>query len=149
MQEIYDFLQRFLRFVLSRYILKCNAGLFFYIHLGIALANTHHASTLRHPLEAPVEHRHDQYDRQEGRNHIQYHHRSRIRYLLFIFNTCLVQSFGKGIIIHNSGIIFLRCSLAFFLLGLDHDLVTGNRNFLHLVMLDHVQKLVIRDLFCR
>ena len=111
MQEIDYFLQGFFCFILTGYILKCDSGRFFHIHLGIALANAHHAATLCHTAHqhhAQTDHDHKQNNVDQKIHH---HIRCRIRYLLFILNTCFIQSVRKGIILHNTGIILLPCHI--------------------------------------
>ena len=44
MKEIYHFLQRFFRLILPGNILKSHSCLLLHIHLGIALADSHHAA---------------------------------------------------------------------------------------------------------
>ena len=111
MQEIDHFLQRFFCFILTGYILKCDSGRFFHIHLGIALANAHHTATLchtahQHHAQTDHDHKWNNVDQK-----IHHHIRCRIRYLLFILNTCFIQSVRKGIILHNTGIILLPCHI--------------------------------------
>ena len=48
MQKVYQFTDGILCFLLTCYILKSNAGLFFYIYLGSTLAYAHHTAGSSH-----------------------------------------------------------------------------------------------------
>lgn len=52
MQEVHQFHQRFLGFVLSGHVRKGDAGLGLHIHLGIALAEVAHAAKTLAPHKA-------------------------------------------------------------------------------------------------
>ena len=114
MKEIHHFLQGFLRLILTGHILKCDACLFLHIHLGIALANAHHASAFGHLPHQPYEHKSHQTDRKD-------HGQEQ-------FKKCLAHCIGRlaselhsGFLefIHQSVVIDISCiiiriSLAFF-----------------------------------
>ena len=51
MQEIYNLLQGFLRFILTSYILKGNSCFLLHINLRIALSNAHGTAALAHLTE--------------------------------------------------------------------------------------------------
>ena len=145
MQEIYNFLQRFLRLILPCYILKCDTGLFFHIHLGITLANSHHASAFRHLTGHPY----DQCNKYDKRNDIHSilgnNCRSCIRYLLIEINLCFFQFLHQLIIIHPACVIFLVDLISTFFLCRDQNPVTLNFNFLDLLLINHLQELVISN----
>src|SRR5699024_4190493 len=66
MEKIYYVLQGFLGLILSGHIPERHAGLLFHIHLGIALADSHHAAALAHPPGHPDNHSYQKCDWQEG-----------------------------------------------------------------------------------
>ena len=63
MQEIHHFLQGFLRFILTGYILERNTGFFLYIGFGFALSDAHHSAAFVHLSHQPVHQENQKYKR--------------------------------------------------------------------------------------
>ena len=136
MQKIYDFLQRFFCFILSCYILKCNSGLLLHIHLGIALADSHHAATLRHTLCRPNDQCHQTCHRKECAEKLEHDCGCCIRYLCVIFYMRFIQFVRQLIVLDNSCIILLRNPVSGFFLHCDDQFITVDLNFVYFSCID-------------
>ena len=149
MEKIYYLLQGFLGLILSGHIPERHAGLLFHIHLGIALADSHHAAALAHPPGHPDDHSYQKCDWQEGCKKLDHNCRSRIRNLLLIVNPRIIQTFRQGIILYQTGIILSSDPFSVLRFCGDHDLITLDHDFFHVSVIHHFQKFIITDFLIR
>ena len=105
MKEINNFLQGFLRFILSGNILECDSGLLLHIHLGIALSDAHHTAAFGHPLHKKCEQQYHQNDWHNCDDQLRDQRTCRIRHFCLKLHSTLFQLLYKCFIIHKTGII--------------------------------------------
>ncbi len=146
MQEIYHFLQGLLRFILPCNILEGNAGLLLHIHLGVALADSHHSAALRHLPGHPDENAYQHRNGQQGKKRLRHNGRSSIRNLLAELHACLVKTLRQGIIPDYPGIVFLGNLLPLLFLFRNHDTCTVDDDFLHLLIVYHLKEFIVTNL---
>ena len=144
MKEINTFLQTLLRFIFTRNIPKCDAGILLDIGLGFALAYSHDSAATIHPSHEYTDDHHEQDERyqetQQRINNLADYGCLLFRELYII----LCESLGQGglvfrhrrVIRNASGLICLRVGLDFKRRILDCD-------SLDLLVFQHLEELVI------
>ena len=151
-QEIHDFLQRFLGLVLARDIRERNAGFTLHIFLRVALDwSSHHSAAAAHSAENQAHQPPQEYKRQNIRNYQRNDHRRGILYLAadnyIFFKKPLCQCV---VVFHLAGIVAVRRVLVIrrFRLRRDVNTVAFDLDAGNLSLVNHGNKLVIVDFLC-
>ena len=147
MQEIHNFLQRFLCFFLPGNILKCHSGLCLNVCFCTALADTHDsAAAFVHAPHEEHQHKEQDYCRKQYTDHCRNKLTHRVRLFIMKNNSCPFQTFRQSIdILHL--IYFIACILIIWFLDLRYDGQYSwlKRNLLYLILIYHLNKFIIRD----
>ena len=149
MQEIYDFRERFLRFVLARNIRERLAGLRLNINLCVCFAEAHcigaDPSALQFPHHELAKRRKNQ-DRQDPCQQERQKRRALRRNCRCKFNSGFFQPFHQGFVRPNARFVnaFTPCIVR--RKERDQSLCIVACNLLYLARIHHLQELVVTDL---
>ena len=149
MQEIDDFLERVLRFVFARHVVKRLAGLRLDVNLGVGFAKAHGVSThaLAHLAEHERAERVENHQRQHPRDEERDNRAHLFRHNLAKFNARRQQTVNQLVVRrHAVGGVIRGFAILNLLDGREGDLRILNLNGLNLAFVEHREKLGIINL---
>ena len=146
MQEVDYLLEGFLRLILTGYILEGDAGLFLHIHLGITLADPHHAAALGHLFHKEIKQDDKKDDGQDDRDKdLEKERADSVRHLCPESDSVLFQALRQCIVAHHACVVirvFLSPASSRLLLDLADNAVCSG------ILLCRIPVRRIRCVFC-
>ena len=141
-QEIDNFLQRFLGFILARDILECDACILLHIFLGRALSDAAHEAAAAGSSENESHDHPQEYDGQHIGQQEGYDHTRAVRDIAVDRDARLEQTLSQ----RSRLLRDRRIAKSFGVLEMDLQAVRPDVDFLHFSVLDHLHKFIVADL---